>query len=249
MTLGSVYAPRLARRVRRVVAGAWLACAASVASVGAVAQQVPEADAAISVAREAFRTGDRARLLTAREQLLQAGHPLAPWADYWALVQRLSQATPGEVDAFLARWPDSYVADRARNDWLLELGRRQDWATFLRIQPSFRMDDDRDVTCLGWLARFETRAPLDELGNWRARARDAWLAQRDADAGCDAMARRFVAAGVFTQDDIWRKLRLMVETNRPRGIEQAARLLGGSAPTVVARLLDAPQALDRKSVV
>jgi soluble lytic murein transglycosylase len=208
----------------------------------AAAQAMPEADAAISVAREAFRTGDRVRLLAAREQLLQAGHPLAPWADYWAVVQRLSQATPDEVDAFLARWPDSYVADRARNDWLLELGRRQDWQTFLRIQPAFRMNDDREVTCLGWLARYETRAVSDTQGDWRGQARDAWLAQRDADAGCDALARRMVAAGVFTQDDVWRKLRLMVETNRPRGIEQTARLLGGSAPTVVARLMDAPQA-------
>ena len=54
-----------------------------------------------------------------------------------------------EADAFFARWPDSYVADRGRNDWLLELGRRQDWETFLRIQPQFRMADDREVNCLG----------------------------------------------------------------------------------------------------
>ena len=35
-----------------------------------------------------------------------------------------------ELDAFYARWPGTYVEDRLRNDWLLELGKRRDWVNF-----------------------------------------------------------------------------------------------------------------------
>ena len=135
---------------------------------GAVAQGAPAAspssasdDRLVSDAREALRVRDRARLQAARDALTQSDHPLAPWAAYWYFQLRLVEASPSEVDEFLARWPDSYVADRARNDWLLELGRRQNWSTFLRIQPSFRMNDDRDVSCLGVLARHQTRVPME----------------------------------------------------------------------------------------
>ena len=62
---------------------------------------------------------------------MAARHPLAMWADYWELGSRLSDAQQSELDAFDARWSGSYVEDRLRNDWLLELGRRRDWGTYI----------------------------------------------------------------------------------------------------------------------
>ena len=50
------------------------------------------------------------------------------WVDYWELGNRLAEAQQAELDAFYARWPGTYVEDRLRNDWLLELGKRRDWA-------------------------------------------------------------------------------------------------------------------------
>ena len=52
----------------------------------------------------------------------------------------------------MARWSGSYVEDRLRNDWLLELGKRRDWANFTREFPRFRMNDDREVTCYAILS-------------------------------------------------------------------------------------------------
>lgn len=192
-------------------------------------------------ARDALRLRDEARLLAARDALLMERHPLAPWADYWYLQSRLSKAAPAEVDAFLARWPDAYVADRARNDWLLELGRRQDWRTFLRIQPDFRMNDDRDVTCLGVLARHQTSPPSEGVTDLRERARQAWWAQKDADFGCDAMAQALFSSGVLGPADVWRKLRLMVEADKPRAIAQSARLLGDTVAKAVSKALVDPR--------
>ena len=199
-------------------------------------------DSTVQDAREALRVKDKARLLADRDALIAARYPLAPWADYWYFQLRLMEIGPTEVDDFLARWPDAYVADRARNDWLLELGHRQDWKTFLRIQPSFRMNDDREVSCLGVLARYQTNAPMEGPGDWREQARQAWWTQKDADFGCDAMAQALVAGQVLEQPDVWRKLRLAIEADKPRAVQQSARLLGDALAQAVNKLMGQPQA-------
>jgi soluble lytic murein transglycosylase len=211
----------------------------------AVAQPVSAGpdDTAIVAAREAWRTRDAVALLAARDQLIQTQHPLAPWADYWSLMLRLPTLSVAEVDAFFARWPDSYVADRGRNDWLLELGRRQDWETFLRIQPQFRMADDREVNCLGVWARYQSRPAAQTHAAWRTQAQQAWWDQKDADQGCDRMASGLLKAGVLSADDVWQKLRLAVEANKPKAVQQSARHLGDAVAQVAARLMTAPQAV------
>ena len=107
----------------------------------------PTDDELIRSARDAYARRDRPRLASLRSAAMDARHPLAAWADYWALAARLNEARTAEVEAFYARWPGSYVEDRLRNDWLLELGRRRDWAGFSRDLPRFRMNDDREVAC------------------------------------------------------------------------------------------------------
>ena len=241
---------KYASRVRRPLAAALVALMGCVGTAAlTVAPRVASAqslgltpdDRLVGDAREAWRQRDRVRLFALRDQLTQQGHPLAPWVAYWAFMSRINEAPPAEVDEFLARWPDSYVADRARNDWLLELGRRQDWATFLRIQPAFRMNDDREVSCLGVLARHRTAAPMEAPGDLREQARRFWWAQKDADSGCDAMARGLVDAGVLSTGDVWRKLRLSIEADKPRAVQQSARLLGEPVAQAIARLMSQPQ--------
>lgn len=246
----------LATRVAEVTAVAAAAILAVLAgpAAQALAQTSPQAtssntallsptdDRLVGEAREALRVRDRARLLAHRDALIAMQHPLAPWADYWYFQLRLIDIAPSEVDEFIARWPDSYVADRARNDWLLELGRRQNWATFLRVQPSFRMNDDREVSCLGVLARHQTRVPMEGPGDWREQARQAWWGQKDADFGCDAMAKALLESGVLSAADVWRKLRLAIEADKPRAVQQSARLLGDTVAQAVNRLMAQPQA-------
>ncbi len=221
-----------------------LVCGALLPSAQAQSDSAAGPDnAAIVAAREAWRTRDVVGLLAARDQLIQSGHPLAPWADYWTLMLRLPTVSVAEVDAFLARWPDSYVADRGRNDWLLELGRRQDWVTFARIQPQFRMADDREVTCWGVWARYQLGPGSQSKAAWRSQAQQAWWDQKDADQGCDRMAGGLLAAGVLTPDDVWRKLRLLVETNKPKAVQQSARHLGDAVAQIAVRLMTSPQAV------
>ena len=155
-------------------------------------------DSGIVDAREAFRKKDRARLAALRGAALAANHPLAMWADYWELTNRIGDVQQAEVDSFSARWSGAYVDDRFRNDWLLELGKRRDWANFNVEFPRFRLNDDREVTCYALLT--EHLAGKDV----RDAALAAWFAQRDADDGCALLAATLTDAKQLNAADAWR---------------------------------------------
>ncbi len=177
-------------------------------------------DDVIRDARDAFLRHDRVRLATDKASAQSMRHPLAPWADYWELANRLSEVNADEVEAFYARWPGTYVEDRLRNDWLLELGRRQDWTTFSRDLARFRMNDDREVACYATLVDHLSGKDVHDV------ARAQWLAQKDADNGCQLMAQVLHDDKVFTDDDVWRRLRQAAEYGRQRAARAAATILG-----------------------
>ncbi|MCK6424518.1 MAG: transglycosylase SLT domain-containing protein [Burkholderiaceae bacterium] len=185
----------------------------------AAAPVLSELDARVVDAQDAWRKRDRPRLVAQRDALVAARHPLAGWADYWALNARLNEATQEELNAFWARWPGSYVEDRLRNDWLLELGRRRDWRNFAAEYPRFRMNDDREVGCYHLLLRHQAGEEVREA------ALRHWQAQREADDGCALLAASLLAAGRFTPAEVWQRARQSAEAGRPRPLRQAVALL------------------------
>lgn len=208
------------------------------------AQPVSPADQIVLDARDAWRRHDRQRLYDDRAAAIVGRHALAPWVDYWELNNRLSEAQQPELDAFYARWPGSYVEDRLRNDWLLELGHRRDWANFAREFPRFRMNDDREVTCYAVLADHLAGRDVVQA------ARAAWAAQRDTDEGCTLLATTMADAKRFGPDDFWSVARLAIEMNRPRVAKFAAGLVSPKAGSAVGELLDNPaRYLTRKANV
>ena len=194
------------------------------------------ADTSIVEAREALKKNDKPRLVALQRQA--QGHALALWVDYWELSSRLGTARQAELDAFYARWPGSYVEDRLRNDWLLELGRRRDWPNFSRDVVSYRMQDDREVACYQMLIQHQAGLEV------RDAARAAWFAQRELDDGCNLLASTLVQAKKLKPDDIWQKMRLSLDANRPRAVRAAAAMIEvntASVTSTVNELLDQPQ--------
>lgn len=188
----------------------------------------------IREAREAFGRKDARRLAAAKDAAAAQKHPLAMWADYWEISTRISELQPTEAQAFLGRWPGTYVEDRFRNDWLLELGRRRDWPGFQAQWPKFRMNDDREVACYGLL--LQAAAGYDVL----EAARAAWLAQREADSGCALLATRMLEAGQLGPADAWRKVRVSTDVSRPRAARQALLLVAREAATAFDDLHENP---------
>ncbi|MDB6000812.1 MAG: lytic transglycosylase [Rhizobacter sp.] len=223
---------------QRLVQGATLCALGLFASVTVLAATPPAQPLAgmstILDARDALRKKDRGRLLALRAAAASEANPLAMWVDYWELSNRLNEATQDELESFYTRWAGTYVEDRLRNDWLLELGRRRDWANFAVDYPRFRMNDDREVTC--YAVMLEQQSGKDV----RDAARSAWYEQRDADEGCALMAATLYAAGQFTAADVWRKVRLTTDANKPRSARQAAGLLGPKVASAVGEIFDNP---------
>lgn len=189
---------------------------------------------AIHEAQAAFKARDQKRLAALASAAIDTQDPLAPWIHYWALNSRLGQAQQSELDAFYARWRGSYVEDRLRNDWLLELGHRRDWGNFARDYKQFRMRDDREVACYALLTEALNGQDV------RAAARAAWLGQREADTGCNLLAEHQHKAGRLSDADVWLKIRFAVENGRLRTARQAVMLLSREAERGLGEALDKP---------
>jgi soluble lytic murein transglycosylase len=193
-------------------------------------------DSVIVEMNKAFKRGDKSRLT---QLLPQArGHALEPWAAYWELKARLGEASPQEVQDFLARYAGSYQEDRLRNDWLLLLGQRRDWTSFAAEHPSYRMNDDREVRCYALLVEHLKNPTID--ARLSDEVRKNWYAQSGTDDGCTAAAERLVGSKNLTPLDVWQKARLALEANRPNSASNAVTIVAPEALGMVAELNSSP---------
>lgn len=177
-------------------------------------------DQAILEMRQAYTAKNGVRLA----QLLPSvqGHALEGWGAYWELSHRLRDAQRREVDAFLARYRGSYVEDRLRNDWLLLLGQRRQWAEFMHYAQGFRMQDDPQVKCYELLisdiqGRAAPAAPQQVLS--------LWWGQNRADDGCTHAVQEFFADGRIKPQEVWQRARIGAHHNRPAVVRAAVAIV------------------------
>jgi soluble lytic murein transglycosylase len=206
--------------IRKYLVALMLAGSALAAPAQSAAEPLVEA------AHQAWQRRDAARLAPLVEQAIAQGHLLAPWLDYWQQQLRLSKLGADDFAAFAQRWPASYVEDRLRNDWLLELGQRADWPAFAAEYPRFRMDDDRELHCHALRAEHALRRPLrgEPAASFKQRALTAWLAQREADEGCRRLAETLLDEKMFGPAELQRKLLRSAEEGGARSFRQSAGL-------------------------
>jgi soluble lytic murein transglycosylase len=192
----------------------------------------PGADPVLEMS-QAYKRGDRKRLSALLPQV--QGHLLEPWAAYWELAARLDEASTQDIQAFLTRYAGTYQEDRLRNDWLLLLGKRQDWATFMAEYPRYRMGDDRSVRCYALLS--EAQANGTDVA---AQVQDLWLSLRETDEGCAAAARQQLESGKLKPHAAWLRARLAFENGKPQVATQAIGLLDAKWAASVATIYASP---------
>ncbi len=163
---------------------------------------------------QAFRKNDKARLSALLPQA--RGHLLEPLAAYWELRPRLDTASESEIRNFLNTYAGTYYEDRLRNDWLLQLGKRRDWATFTAEYPSYRMRDDREVRCYA----LATEA-INSKANVADEAKRLWYSLREAEDGCTYVAEHLHSGKQINGIDLWRKARIAMDANRPKPAKDA----------------------------
>lgn len=209
--------------------------ALALASAPAAAQ--PPGDEVLGQMREAYRQGQSERLAVLLPQA--RGHVLEPLAAYWSLRARLDSASAQEIRSMLDRYRGTYWEDRLRNDWLLELGKAQDWASFDAERPRFRMNDDRQVQCYGLMS--DLVAGRTELAQAAKQTGLLWLAQPDADEACAALARHLLNRGAFPPGTVWQRARLGMDTGKSAVAVQAVTLLDAAWAAPLQAIVRDPQ--------
>jgi len=196
-----------------------LVCALATTGLWSTAAQAQtqaqsKGDDVIQEMSQAFKKGDKNRLSALLPQT--RGHVLEPLAAYWEMRARLDSAPESEIRSFLSSYAGSYYEDRLRTDWLLQLGKRRDWANFTAEYPRYRMRDDREVRCYA----LATEA-MNSKANVAEEAKRLWYALREADDGCTYVAEHLHSGKQINGLDLWRKARLAMDANRPRPAKDA----------------------------
>ena len=217
----------------------WAVLVMWVAAVPPAGAQASAGDARIVAAREALRSGDGATL----DQLAasQSPHVLARYIDYWRLHHVLARAEApdgGEIEAFVARYPGTVLAERLRAAWLARLAKDENWIAFIGAWGGLA-DPDDGLRCLHWQARLAIgdRAALDEVAA-------QWQALSTREAACTTVIGQLAAAGRLDSEALWQRFRRQMEARRPRGAETTLGWLPAEAipePALLTALLKDPE--------
>jgi soluble lytic murein transglycosylase len=181
--------------------------------------------------REAARQDDSAKTNALASRLPH--YPLPAYVEYYRLKPRLVQAGAEEIRAFLKRYEGMAIADRLRNDWLLELGRARDWANFDQQLPLFVLNDDLQVKCYALLSRLAKGEKVAEDG------RALLLNPPNYGEACAALIASLSQSGQFDSNDLLAQLRLAGEMHATGPSRRIAALLGAS-DTRAAQAVDYP---------
>jgi len=178
-------------------------CCIAAQAAGANAGTKSAADDSLLGAYDAYRAGDPIKF--AKHAAKVENHLLEPWLDYWRLSMRLEDASNREVREFFAKYPNDYVAERLRSDWLRVLGKRGDWTEFERQSPLYTRDD-LEVACYRWIVRLE-RGDDNALADAMA----MWLEPAELPDGCQRLSGILSARGKLSVTDVWRRVRVLFE--------------------------------------
>jgi len=236
---------RVYRAVGLALAAAALVACSTADAVRPVALPVGAAlspdDQTFIQLREAARNNDAAR--AAQLAAMIPDYPAPSYLEYFQLKPQLfdSQgharvdAPDAPVLSFLQRHDGEAIADRLRNDYLLVLGARHDWANFDQQYPRFVLNDDTQVKCYA----LESRAARGE--NVANDARALLTEPRYYGDGCVDLITALAIKGQFSSDDVWQQIRLAYEQNQT---STGAKLLDGLAqrpdPTAFSQAVSAP---------
>lgn len=188
------------------------------ASTKQSAQATAADDSVFMALRSASFGNDAPRALALATRL--ADYPIPSYVDYFQLRPRLSHAQVAEIRGYLKRYEGSAIADRLRNDWLLELGKARDWVLFDEEYPQFVLDDDTQLKCYALMSKAAKGI------NVAAEARALLTTPRWYGDACLDLISMLVQTEQFTEDDLWAQIRLAAETGAPKLFAHTTALAG-----------------------
>jgi len=192
--------------------------------------EITDADRMFIDLREAARKNDVFRTQQLSANL--ANYPFDDYVAYFRIKPQLFDSAGGprndysadtQVVAFLNQYQGTALADRMRNDWLLVLGKRKDWARFDAEYAKFVLDDDTQVKCYSLLSKLSqgenpTKLAID--------SRAILLDPSYFGQACQELVPSLVAAGGMTPSEA----KAIGRAASERGFDTMAKRLGGDDP-------------------
>lgn len=172
-------------------------------------------------AQDAYKKPDLPKLQAYAQEMKAQGDILAPYADYWIMLLKLSSANHREVSEFTQRYEDFPFADRVRGEWLKQLGKRKDWQNYFAELPKFKRDDGA-VSCY----TMQGQANLG-FGTDANRLRNFWLVSTDLPSNCTLLFDTMFQNGILTEDDAWARFRLAMQDGKISVAKAVSRYIQG----------------------
>ncbi|MBK9161039.1 MAG: lytic transglycosylase domain-containing protein [Nitrosomonadales bacterium] len=193
-------------------------------------------DSDFLAARDAFRAGNADKLGYYAKRLKKS--PLEIYASYYQLRLDLDDAgarqypgsVAGKVADFLARPEDTPLVDQLRGEWLKLLGKNRQWDLFDAEYPRL-IKEDTELACYALQSRSRIHEPtvLSE-------AREMWFNGKGLPDNCGALFETALSAGIISEQDVSRRLRLALETGNVSLAKKLAERLSGKLAITAAAL-------------
>jgi soluble lytic murein transglycosylase len=180
--------------------------------------------------REAAKVNDVAKANALAAQLDK--HDLSDYVTYFQIKPQLfdkgmqarsDTAVDAAANNFLKTYAGTAIADRLRNDYLLVLGKRQDWTNFDREYAQFQLDDDTQVKCFALQSRLAKGEDSKILG---VEAKNILLDPQYFGEACPELVQNLQKAGGLTKYEALAIGRIALENN----YETLAKRTGGDDP-------------------
>ena len=186
-------------------------------------------DRDVLAARDAFDKNDIGTLEAARARLSGGNQPLAPYITYWWLSTRLTQAgafgitEAKQIGSFLDANAETPYGENLRRDWLKVLGTQDAWSLFTAALPKLAIEDN-EVTCHHWRYRL-SRNDLEAF----TEAKAFWNAAKATSDNCYRVFQTLQQAQRLSNDDIWLRVRRLLENGSIDDARRSATFLNPPA--------------------
>jgi len=165
-----------------------------------------DSDERFLAARDAARAGDRAKLELIAPEL--QGHDLVAYVEYWRILLDITTVDSTTVKAFLARYENSYIAEKLRGDWLKQLGKQQRWADFDAEYPAM-LQPNQEISCYALQSR-RLRGDKTMLDD----AMPLWLNLIEPPESCYPVLEALILEKRVLADGVWARIRRQFEANK-----------------------------------
>jgi len=167
--------------------------------------QILQQRADFVAARDALRRGQQRRFARLSRGLVD--YPLYPYLEYWNLNRHLSTVSRSEIENFLQRYDDLYLADRLQRHWLEKQTRMGHWKLFLKYYPG---GNDVEMECYYRRALYKTGAKNAALNG----VEKLWLVGRSQPRACDPLFSVWQEAGHLTPELAWQRVVLALDNGQ-----------------------------------